>query len=115
LKESPLLTIDVAHPPRHPDVVEEELLRALSQVRNSSTLRILKVIHGYGSSGKGGSTKDVVHNWMFRNRNKCKMIIDGEKYSLYHPDVQEMRKTLGNYEDPDLSSANPGITIIWVK
>ena len=112
---SPILTIDVAHPPRHPDDVEEDLLRAWSQVRNSPSLRILKIIHGYGSGGKGGATKDVVRNWIFRNANKFKHTIDGENYNLYNASTQEMRKQVGDYADTDLSSGNAGITIVWVK
>jgi hypothetical protein len=111
----PILTIDVAHPSRHPDAVEDELLRAWSQVRNSPTLRVLKIIHGYGSSGKGGSTKDIVRNWAFRNRNKFREIVDGESYSLYNAATQEMRKEVGAYADADLGAGNAGITIVWVK
>jgi hypothetical protein len=113
--QSVILTIDVAHPPRHPDDVEEEILLAWSQVRNSSSLRILKIIHGYGSGGKGGATKDVVRNWIFRNRNKFKQIIDGENYNLYNASTQEMRKQVMAYTDVDLGSVNSGITIVWVK
>ncbi len=57
-----MLTIDVAHPTRRPDEAEEDLLEAWSQVRNSSSLHILKIIHGYGSSGKGSATKELVRN-----------------------------------------------------
>jgi hypothetical protein len=112
---NPILTIDVAHPPRHPDAVEEELLHAWSQVRNSPSLRILKIIHGYGSTGKGGATKDVVRNWLFRNKKKFKQTIDGEDYSLYSASTQEMRKLVGASMDTDLGSGNAGITIVWVK
>jgi hypothetical protein len=112
---SPVLTIDIAHPPLHPDQVEEELLRALMQVWSSSSLRLLKVIHGYGSSGKGGSTKETVRNWAFRNRNKLRAVVEGEEYSLYNPTVQELRKEVGDYPDADLDNSNPGITILWIK
>lgn len=111
----PILTLDVAHPPRHPDIVEQELLDALSKVRNSSSLRILKIVHGHGSSGKGGSTKEGVRNWAFRFRGKFKAIIEGESYSVYDSDTQEMRREVGSYGDTDLENANPGITLLWVK
>ncbi len=110
-----MLTIDVAHPPRHPDVVEQDLLDAWSKVRNSSSLRILKIIHGHGSTGKGGSTKEVVRNWTFRNRNKFRAVIEGENYSMFDADVQEMREEVGQFGDSDLGNANLGITIVWVK
>jgi hypothetical protein len=112
---SPLLTIDVAHPPRHPDMVEEELNDALRQVRLSTFFRILKVIHGYGSSGKGGSTKTLVRNWAFLQRRSVRAIIEGERYSLFDPQTQALRQVVGEYDDPDLHSPNAGISLIWVK
>jgi hypothetical protein len=108
-------TIDVAHPPRNAEDVESELVEAWSQVRNSAALRLLKVIHGYGSGGKGGTTKEVVRSWAFRNRGKFRMIVEGEQYSLGVPEVQELRNELGNYPDIDLERANPGVILIWVK
>jgi hypothetical protein len=110
-----MLTIDVAHPPRRPGEVEEELLRALSQIRNSPTLRVLKIVHGYGSSGKGGTTKETVRNWVFRNKAKCRQTIDGENYGLYDAATQEMRKEVGAFADTDLDTSNSGITLLWVK
>ena len=112
---SSLLTIDVAHPPRHPDVVEQQLTDAWSKIRNSSTLRVLKIVHGHGSTGKGGSTKDDVRNWAFRSRARLKAIIHGENYSVFDSDTQEMRDEVGTFSDPDLENANPGITILWIK
>jgi hypothetical protein len=110
-----LLTLDVAHPPRHPDVVEKELLDAWMNVRSSPSYRILKIIHGHGSTGKGGSTRELVRNWTFRNRKRFRAIIEGEKYTLFDPAVQEMRLEVGQYSDADLNAANPGITIVWIK
>jgi hypothetical protein len=112
---SPLLTIDVAHPPLHPDDVEAELLLGWSRVRNSSALHLIKIIHGYGSTGKGGSTKDLVRNWAYRNRKQFRMIIEGEEYNLYSASVQELRKEVGAYDDADLHNPNNGITVVWVK
>lgn len=111
----PLYTLDVAHPPRHPDVVEESLLEAWERVRNSPALRVMKIIHGYGSGGKGGSTREVVRNWLFRRRERFRGIVYGEDYTSHNPDVQELRKETGHYSDPDLTMPNPGITIVWVK
>ncbi len=112
---SPVLVIDVAHPPRSPGEVEEQLLHAWSEVRNSPALRIIKVIHGYGKSGKGGSTKDVVRDWAYRHAPRLKGVIDGEDYSLYNASTRQLREEVGAYADGDLGGSNPGITIVWVK
>jgi NADH:ubiquinone oxidoreductase subunit F (NADH-binding) len=112
---SPLFTLDVAHPPQPPSVVEQHLLDAWNTVRNSSTLRVVKIVHGYGSTGRGGSTRETVRNWAFAKRRLFRAVITGEQYTLFNTDVQEMRMAVGQYEDPDLRQANPGITVIWVK
>ena len=111
----PLLVIDVAHPPRSAEAVEALLLDAWAEVRNSSTLRILKVVHGHGSSGKGGSTKEFVRNWAYRNRARFRAVIDGENYGLFDDTTRHLRKDAGSYEDSDLDVANPGITLIWIR
>jgi len=111
---SPLLTIDVAHPPRHPDQVEQELLDAWQKVRNSPDLRVLKIIHGHGSTGKGGATRETVRNWLYRHRAKFVAVIAGEDYTLSNEDAARLRSEVGAFPDPDLGSPNPGLTIVWV-
>jgi len=111
----PILVIDVAHPPRHPDRVEEELLSALLAVNSSPTLRVIKVIHGYGSKGKGGTTRDLVRNWAFRRRKRIRAILNGEDYDLLEITTQAMRREVGDVSDADLGASNPGVTYLWVR
>jgi len=110
-----MYTIDVAHPRRPPKQVEQELDDTLSKVRNHSTWRVIKVIHGYGSSGKGGATKETVRNWAYQRRRHLRAVIDGENYAIFDDDTQEMRAECGPIADPDLGAGNPGVTILWVK
>ncbi|MER3524631.1 MAG: hypothetical protein C4326_11365 [Ignavibacteria bacterium] len=113
---SPIVfTIDVAHSPRHPNAVEAELLDAWTTIRNSPTLRVLKVVHGHGSSGKGGTTRELVRNWLFARRARWRAIIEGENYTIFDREVQLMRKELGAFPDADLDKFNPGITVVWVR
>jgi len=109
-----LLTIDLAHPPRHPDRVEEELLQAWSEVRNSPHLRVLKVIHGHGSHRGGSRTRELVRNWAYRNRSRFRAVIHGEQYGLSDPATMELRREVGLYNDSDLDCRNPGVTVFWV-
>lgn len=111
---SPMLTIDIAHPPTRGDELDIELSKAHRMVLADPGLRILKIIHGYGSTGKGGSMKDAVRNWGFRNCSKFRAVIEGEQYTLYDELVQQMRLQV-SYQDTDLETGNPGITVIWVK
>lgn len=90
-------------------------MEAWGTIRNSATLRIVKVIHGYGSTGKGGSTREVVRNWAFAHRRHFRATIHGEEYALFSRVVQDLRREVGEYADHDLTMPNPGVTIIWVK
>lgn len=110
-----MLEIDVAHPPRKPHHVESTLTDLLSQVRGSRQYRALKVIHGYGSHGRGGATRETVRNWAFNHRRHFKAIIEGENYDMFDDATQDMRSACGQFDDDDLGVSNPGITILWVK
>lgn len=87
---------------------------AWHHVRGNATLRVLKVIHGYGSSGAPGSLREVARNWAWSHRRHFRAVIDGEQYSSFDARTQELRSAVGQYGDPDLGSANPGILIIWI-
>jgi hypothetical protein len=112
---SPFLIIDVAHPPRHPDIVEEQLLDAWSRARNTPSVRVLKIVHGHGSSGKGGSTKTIVRNWAYEQRSRFRAVIPGEEYTPFNPLTQALRQETGMSQDPDLHHGNPGMTVIWIR
>lgn len=112
---SPVYTIDIAHPPVHPDRAEEELRSAWHIVRTSPGLRILKVIHGYGSSGEGGSTRTLARNWAFTHRARFRAIINGEDFTMFDSTTQQMRQEAGLFDDPDLTGGNSGILVIWVR
>lgn len=111
---NPVYTIDVAHPARPAESAEQDVEAAWHQVRRSKTLRLLKVIHGYGSSGKGGSTQTVVRNWAFAHRRHFRAVIEGERYSLFDAETQLVRRTCGEYPDADLGTGNPGFVILWI-
>lgn len=110
-----LITIDVAHPPLSQALVEDELDRLLQQALRGSTVRALKIIHGYGRSGKGGSTKQVILNWAYRNRQRIREVIQGEEYSRFDLRVQDLWAPEGYPDDPDLDGTNRGITIVRIR
>ena len=107
--------IDLAHPPLGAARVEEALTEALAAARNSPDLRVIKVIHGYGSSGRGGATREVVRNWAFRMRGRLRGVIAGEDYSLFDAATQAMHAETGPIGDPDLDAGNRGVTYLWIR
>ena len=107
--------IDVGHPPLPPEKVEELLLQVWIEARNAPGVRVIKVIHGFGSSGKGGGTQLVVRNWGSHMRTRLRGVIPGEEYSLYARDSQAMRREVGRFDDSELDAGNRGITYLWIR
>ncbi len=81
-------------------------------------VRVLKVIHGYGSSGKGG-TLCVGLRKSFVLRKKEGVILDffaGEDFSIFKPPVLNLLEAVPELRnDPDLDATNEGVTILWLK
>ena len=76
---------------------------------------VLKVIHGYGSSGKGGRIRTEVREYLARlhRKGEIKGYILGEEFSIFDAqtrqaflDCPELRK------DSDLERHNNGVTLI---
>ena len=110
-----ILTIDIAHPPLDGTSAEDLLNESLKKVHLSSQLRVIKIIHGYGSSGRGGSLKTLAINWAYGNRNRIKCVIAGEGTDTFDADVLQLAQECDLSIRNDLGYANEGMTIIWVK
>lgn len=75
----------------------------------------LKVLHGYGSHGRGGvimlALRKALAAW--KKSGFISNYFGGEKWNMFSPESQ---KILFNdksiYSDCDISNSNPGITII---
>lgn len=77
--------------------------------------RIIKVVHGYGSKGVGGSIFSAVRNYAAKQKNigKIKGYLTGEEWSISNEKTQKLLFSLSNFNgDCDLGCRNPGITII---
>jgi len=81
-------------------------------------VRILKVIHGYGSSGKGGTLNHGLRK-SFALRKKEGVIRDfiaGESFDIFNATVLQLLELVPALRgDPDLGQTNLGITVIWLK
>ena len=79
---------------------------------------LLKLIHGYGSSGKGGALCVGLRK-SFRLRRKDGVIRDfipGEDFSIFNDRVLALLEAVPEMRgDPDLNATNEGITILWLK
>ena len=80
--------------------------------------RVLKIIHGYGSSGKGGALCIGLRK-SFGLRKKEGVIRDfitGEAFSIFDDRVLALLDAVPELRgDPDLGATNGGVTILWLK
>lgn len=86
------------------------------EVIKKEGVKLLKVIHGYGSSGTGGAICVAVRN-LCRNLKKQKQIKDyftGGDFTISNATCFAALVKVKDFvdSDHDLNSANPGITFI---
>ena len=81
-------------------------------------VRVLKIIHGYGSTGAGGKLCHGLRK-SFGLRKKegvIKDFIAGEDFSIFNDTVPALLETVPELRgDTDLSATNEGVTIVWLK
>jgi len=97
--------------------VEEARKRLIHEIdkAKSSGFKALKIIHGYGSTGRGGSLKDALRKSLLRRKKegKIKAFINGERWSIFEADVSEILSAVPELgSDPDLDNYNEGVTLV---
>lgn len=81
-------------------------------------VKVIKVLHGYGSHGKGG---DICRNlralcFKLKKEKKIKDFLLGNEWDLANQKCFDVVTNLKNYhDDNDLGTNNPGITFIVLK
>lgn len=82
----------------------------LGQIKKGS---IIVIIHGYGSSGKGGKIRGAVRSWLKEQLQyqTVKTVVYGENFDMFDADSRELHR-----KDPQLAKyygrRNKGITIV---
>lgn len=81
-------------------------------------VRVVKLIHGYGSSGRGGAIKAAVRRELAQRKQsgQIKEYVPGEEFSPFYDNARravdmapELRK------DGDYTRTNQGITIVVLQ
>ncbi len=99
--------------------LDEARRQVIAEIRRAKQegVRVLKVIHGYGSSGKGGTLGAGLRK-SFSLRKKegvIKDFIPGDSFSIFNPVVLALMEVASELRgDPDLEQTNLGITLLWL-
>ena len=78
-------------------------------------VRVLKLIHGYGSSGRGGKLRKALRRMLheLEGTGSVRLVVIGEAWSIFD---QASRTLMDRYpelrNDLDLDRANAGITLV---
>lgn len=75
----------------------------------------VKLIHGYGSTGKGGKLRIAVRRELegMKKSRQVKYVIAGEKFTIFETDTLSAFSAAPDLRrDPDLERYNNGVTIV---
>ena len=101
-------------------ILDEARRQVIAEIKRAKRegVRALKVIHGYGSSGKGGALCIGLRK-SFKLRKKEGVIKDfvaGEDFSIFNPTTLTLLEAIPEMRgDPDLNATNEGVTVLWLK
>lgn len=95
----------------------EAIRRVTFHIHNSRAqgCTALKLIHGYGSTGKGGKIRQEVRRYLAQQKEKrvIRDFIAGEDFSIFNePSRQAFALCPDLRKDSDLERSNNGVTII---
>jgi len=101
-------------------VLEDARKLVIEEIRKARRegVRALKVIHGYGSSGRGG-TLCVGLRKSFRLRRReggIRDFIPGEDFTIFNETTLSLLEAVPELRgDPDLNATNEGVTVLWLS
>lgn len=78
-------------------------------------VKVIKFIHGYGSSGTGGRIRVAVRKELevWKKNKKIRQYIPGETWEIFNMDAIKLLDACGSLRgDRDLGQYNSGITMV---
>lgn len=96
------------------DAAVSRLKLQLATLRRTG-IKSVKVIHGYGSSGTGGSIRTAVRHYLriAQNEGRIKNFCPGEYFSPFEKTGRTMIEMVPALRaDPDWGRQNDGVTIV---
>jgi hypothetical protein len=100
--------------------LDEARRRVIEEIRKARRegVRVLKIIHGYGSTGKGGKLCHGLRKsfGLRRQEGVIRDFIPGEDFSIFNGATLSLLEAVPELRgDPDLDATNEGVTVVWLK
>jgi len=97
--------------------VNDAIKRITYNIKNAAPMgvSVIKLIHGYGSTGKGGGIRTETRKYLDRlkTRREIKDFIIGESFSIFDESTRKAFLVCDDLRrDSDLERHNNGITIV---
>ena len=97
--------------------VERARIRLEQELRSAKSRRVsaVKIIHGYGSTGKGGAIKRDVQVCLDEKKRagQIKAFVPGERFSPFDADARQIVTACSPLtKDRDYTKSNHGITVV---
>jgi len=97
--------------------VDDAIKRITYNIKTASALGVsaIKIIHGYGSSGKGGAIRTEARKYLDRliSRGSIKYYVKGEDFSIFDEATRKSFAVCDSLRrDSDIERHNNGITIV---
>ena len=97
--------------------VEEARKRLSEKIKsvNKAGVTVLKLIHGYGSTGNGGAIRNGIRHSLRRRctEGSVRVVVHGENWSIFNDASRQLLETCPELKvDRDLDRSNPGVTFV---
>ena len=97
--------------------VDDAIKRITYNIKNAQALGadVIKFVHGYGASGKGGAIRTEARKYLDRQvgNGQIKYYIRGEDFSIFDENTRKAFAVCDELRrDSDLERHNNGITIV---
>ncbi|MDO5784475.1 MAG: Smr/MutS family protein [Eubacteriales bacterium] len=79
---------------------------------------VLKIIHGFGSTGRGGKIRIAVRKEleMLQKRGQIAFFVPGEKLTIFEEDTRKLLQLCPAFrKDHDIDRHNNGVTAVVLK
>lgn len=90
-------------------------LRAELERAGKSGIVVLKIIHGYGSSGVGGSLRHAIRRSLRKRlkEGRIRCFVPGEAWDIFEESTREILDACPELgRDADLKKHNEGVTVV---
>ena len=109
------LNLELGHP-----TVDEALRRLAAELEACRHMHtpLMKIIHGYGSSGKGGRIRTACRKYLEQAQRDGIIVcmIPGERFSIFDETTRQHLNTCPLLrQNRDLDRENRGVTFVFMK